>query len=294
MVDVGNGELLRCEGEIKEVPIVVQDHCLCISTYLLPIILEELVLGDSWLEALDTHLANYREKFIMFLAGDHLVRQLPVEEDPSPLVFPLELAPDLAESLHGFLEVFRPPKGLPSKRAHDHHISLISSTTPMKISKQGIIKFGSPLKIATRLHLGFTTVSMNGYSDWPSYLTHLCRVLSVLRYNYLVAKLSKCSFGQRSIDYLGHIVSGKGVLVDDAKVSDIKNWPIPTSVRQLWGFLGLASYYRKFIKNFSMMASPLTDLLQKESFCWSNSAEEAFNTLKNALMNAPVLATIFL
>ncbi|XP_072094193.1 uncharacterized mitochondrial protein AtMg00860-like [Arachis hypogaea] len=135
-------------------------------------------------------------------------------------------------------------------------------------------------KIAFRIH--------HGLYEW------LVMVLSVLRYNYLVAKLSKCSFGQRSIDYLGHIVSGKTVLVDDAKVSDIKNWPIPTSVRQLWGFLGLASYYRKFIKNFSMMASSLTDLLQKESFCWSNSAEEAFNTLKNALMNAPVLATIFL
>ncbi|RYQ82493.1 hypothetical protein Ahy_B10g101081 [Arachis hypogaea] len=65
-VEVGSGDLLHYEGEIKEVLVVVQDHCLCILAYLLPIASEELVLGDSWLKTLDTHLVNYREKFIMF------------------------------------------------------------------------------------------------------------------------------------------------------------------------------------------------------------------------------------
>jgi len=102
--------------------------------------------------------------------------------------------------------------------------------------------------------------------DWPAHLQHLRIALSILSHDSLVVKLSKCSFGQQWVDYLGHIISSDGVWVDDTKIAAIKEWPVPVSVKNLRAFLGLASYYRKFIKNFAMLAAPLTDLLREDNF----------------------------
>ncbi|XP_072054227.1 uncharacterized mitochondrial protein AtMg00860-like [Arachis hypogaea] len=127
-------------------------------------------------------------------------------------------------------------------------------------------------------------------ADWQSHLHYLVYVLRVLKHHSLFAKLSKCSFGKTQVEYLGHVVSLEGVRVDDSKIEAIRCWPTPTSVKQLWEFLGLASYYRKFICNFATLAAPLTDLLRKEGFVWSPLASDAFVTLKEALTHAPVLA----
>jgi len=108
--------------------------------------------------------------------------------------------------------------------------------------------------------------------------------------HFLFAKLSKCSFGQTQIDYLGHVVSRDGVKVDETKIQAIKQWSVPTSIKQLRAFLGLASYYRKFIRNFAMLAAPLTDLLKKDAFHWSTKSQQTFDSLKTTLTHAPVLA----
>ncbi|MCH80322.1 hypothetical protein A2U01_0001089 [Trifolium medium] len=91
------------------------------------------------------------------------------------------------------------------------------------------------------------------------------------------------------VEYLGHVVSGQGVTMDQHKVQAVIDWPIPTNVKQLRGFLGLTGYYRRFIKSYATIASPLTDLLKKDNFQWSHSAELAFLTLKKAITSAPVL-----
>ncbi|RYR60616.1 hypothetical protein Ahy_A04g017669 [Arachis hypogaea] len=83
-VEVGNSALLQCEGEVRDLPIFIQDHLLLISAFVLPIASEELVLGDIWLETLDTHLVNYREKFITFIVGAEMVT-LQVSATDSPL-----------------------------------------------------------------------------------------------------------------------------------------------------------------------------------------------------------------
>ncbi|PNX99071.1 retrotransposon-related protein, partial [Trifolium pratense] len=101
--------------------------------------------------------------------------------------------------------------------------------------------------------------------------------------------MNECSFGMSEVDYLGHTVSGMGVTMDKAKVQAVLQWPIPTTLKQLRGFLGLAGYYRRFIKSYTTIASPLTDLLKKDSFQWSDSAMKAFNALKMAITSAPVL-----
>jgi hypothetical protein len=125
---------------------------------------------------------------------------------------------------------------------------------------------------------------------WQDHLTHLDAVLKVLQDHTLFVKLSKCSFGVVEIEYLGHMVTGQGVSMDKDKVQDVLNWPTPKNVKQLRGFLGLTAYYRRFIKSYAKIASPLTDLLKKEAYVWNDLAESAFKQLKSAMVTAPVLA----
>ncbi|MCH79693.1 Ty3/gypsy retrotransposon protein [Trifolium medium] len=125
--------------------------------------------------------------------------------------------------------------------------------------------------------------------SWHTHLEHLEWVLQVLQSNELYAKLSKCSFGQTEVDYLGHIVSGSGVHMDVNKIKDVLQWPTPTNIKQLRGFLGLTGYYRRFIKAYAHIAGPLTDILKKDAFMWSQEAETTFNQLKQAMTSAPVL-----
>ncbi|KAF8088687.1 hypothetical protein N665_0532s0047 [Sinapis alba] len=96
---------------------------------------------------------------------------------------------------------------------------------------------------------------------------------------------------ERERGFLAHIVSGEGVAADPEKVQAIREWPRPTTVTEVRSFLGLAAYYRKFVKDFSFIAKPLTKLTGKGvPFIWAEETEKAFNTLKEALTTAPVLA----
>lgn len=106
----------------------------------------------------------------------------------------------------------------------------------------------------------------------------------------MYAKLSKCTFAQTSLEYLGHIISDKGVATDPEKTRAMQLWPTPTNFTELRGFLGLTGYYRKFVKNYGLLAKPMSDLLKKKVFEWSSAANEAFLALKQAMSTTPVLA----
>jgi hypothetical protein len=94
------------------------------------------------------------------------------------------------------------------------------------------------------------------------HLEHLKVVLKMLQDNQLFAKMSKCTFGCQEVSYLGHLIS-KGVKANPAKIASMVSWPIPASIKALGGFLGLTSYYRKFVKGYRGIAAPLTSLLKK-------------------------------
>nr|GEZ30112.1 hypothetical protein [Tanacetum cinerariifolium] len=107
-------------------------------------------------------------------------------------------------------------------------------------------------------------------------------VFQILRNQRLLAKFSKCAFGVKQIEYLGHVISSKGVATDPQMIKAVAEWPRPKNVKQLRGFLGLTGYYRIFVKDYGSMAKPLTQLLKKESFSWNLEAEQAFLELKKS------------
>ncbi|KAH9651124.1 hypothetical protein KPL70_026631 [Citrus sinensis] len=124
---------------------------------------------------------------------------------------------------------------------------------------------------------------------WADHIFHLKTVLQILSNNSLFAKKSKCCFGVLQVEYLGHLISLAGVAVDPKKIQTVLDWPIPSSAKAVRGFLGLAGYYRKFIRDFEGIAAPLTRLLTKEGFHWTSEAESAFTQLKHALTSPSVL-----
>ena len=128
-------------------------------------------------------------------------------------------------------------------------------------------------------------------SNLDSHVTRLEVVLFTLSERNFLLRQSKCLFAQNQLNYLGHIISTQGVAPNPDKVAAMLAWPIPTSPTTLHDFLGLTSFYSKFIKRYAAIALPLTSLLRKDQFCWSPEAQQAFQHLKQVMTQAPILAT---
>ncbi|GKA75171.1 putative reverse transcriptase domain-containing protein [Tanacetum coccineum] len=120
---------------------------------------------------------------------------------------------------------------------------------------------------------------------------HLRLILELLKKEELYAKFSKCDFWLSSVQFLGHVIDSKGIHVDPAKIESIKDWESPKTPTEIRQFLGLAGYYRRFIEGFSKISKPMTKLTQKSvKFNWGEKEETAFQTLKQKLCSAPILA----
>ena len=125
--------------------------------------------------------------------------------------------------------------------------------------------------------------------SWEAHLSHLRAVLTILSTNSLFAKELKCEFGVSQVDYLGHIISEQRVVVDPAIIQAMLEWPTLTTTNGVRGFLSLASYYWKFIRNFGCIVAPLNQLLTKDGFKWNKAIEIAFKQLKEAFTSLPIL-----
>ncbi|KAL2250218.1 UNVERIFIED_CONTAM: Retrovirus-related Pol polyprotein from transposon [Sesamum indicum] len=130
------------------------------------------------------------------------------------------------------------------------------------------------------------------YSSSPEeHEQHLRILLQILREKQLYGKFSKCEFWMEEIAFLGHVVSKEGAQPDPAKVKAILEWEPPKNVSKIRSFLGLVGYYRRFVKDFSIIAKPLTNLLKKNApFNWNEKCAQSFEELKKRLTSAPILA----
>ncbi|KAK1629238.1 hypothetical protein QYE76_003553 [Lolium multiflorum] len=127
--------------------------------------------------------------------------------------------------------------------------------------------------------------------DKEEHAKHLKIVLQILREHQLYAKFSKCKFWLDSVEFLGHVITKEGIAVNPSKVQSVLEWKSPKNAKEIRGFLGMAGYYRRFIEGFSKIAGPMTKLLKKNTpFVWTDECETSFQTLKEKLTTAPVLA----
>ena len=124
------------------------------------------------------------------------------------------------------------------------------------------------------------------------HLKYLRTIFQILREEQIYAKKKKCYFMQKKIPYLGHYISEAGIETDPKKVESIKDWPTPTSVKQVRRFMGLAGYYRKFVKGFAEIVTPISELTKESiAFEWTDKCQKAFDEIKEKLMTAPILRT---
>jgi len=125
---------------------------------------------------------------------------------------------------------------------------------------------------------------------FTEHLMNLQEVFSRLRTAKLTLKPQKCKLVRQTVEYLGHIISEQGVAADPLKIEAVRQFPIPTDLKSLRSFLGLASYYRRFIPNFSRVAGPLFTLTRKGvDFCWTTQCQSTFEKMKELLTGATVL-----
>ncbi|KAK4433278.1 putative mitochondrial protein [Sesamum alatum] len=276
---VGNGVALHCFGVCRDVSMLLQSHKFSVSLYVLLIFGADIVLGVQWLGSLGLFLFEfsipsiqfYHDGVLVTLSGAstslpqiasysqlrrfittdsfHSLCLLTVEPPPdnSPILpsspTATELSPDLFPHdiytvLHKHASIFNIPHGLPPHRAQNHHIHLIPNHTPVNIKPYRYHHFQKDVMTP--------------------------QVLQLLQDNSFFAKLSKCTFGASSIDYLGHIIFADGVAADPSKLRVVADWPLPQSVTDLRAFLGLTGYYRRFVRHYAALACPLTDLLKEE------------------------------
>ncbi|CAB4408573.1 unnamed protein product [Rhizophagus irregularis] len=126
--------------------------------------------------------------------------------------------------------------------------------------------------------------------NFEEHLEHVNRVLNKLKENNMIVKLKKCQFGLRNINFLGHIVGKDGLRPDEKKVEKIKSIKRPETVTEVRSFLGLCSYYRRFIKDFAKIAKPLHNLTKKDTeFEWKEEQQVAFDILRTKLIEKPIL-----
>ena len=126
---------------------------------------------------------------------------------------------------------------------------------------------------------------------FEEHLEHLKIVLERLCNANLTLKPKKCFFLQREVVYLGHVISQEGISPDPEKTSKVRQFPVPKDPSSLRQFLGLASYYRRFVPKFAAVAGPLYSLMKKNAnFIWTEECQQSFDTLKELLTTAPVLA----
>ncbi|GJR67126.1 putative reverse transcriptase domain-containing protein [Tanacetum coccineum] len=240
-----------------------------------------VIIGMDWLAKYHA-LIVYDEKVIRIPYGDEEVfpEDLPGLPPARQVEFRIDLVP-------GAAPVARAPYRLAPVEMQE------LSTQLQELSNRGFIRpssspWGAPVFLSRRKMVLFGCVSTTSRKEHKG---HLKLILKLLKEEELYAKFSKCEFWLSKVQFLGHVIDSEGIYVDPAKIEAIKDWASPKTPTDIRQFLGLAGYYRRFIKGFSKIARPMTKLTQKSvMFDWGEKAKAAFQLLKQKLYSASILA----
>nr|XP_011468582.1 PREDICTED: uncharacterized protein LOC101308702 [Fragaria vesca subsp. vesca] len=318
-VRVASGKIL-VTTKIATLELCLQGYTFLFQYYVLPILGSEIILGANWLKTLGDIVWNFEHMTMKFDSlGKRHVLQGETETKATVKGEIEKIIQELLDNgvIRPSVSLFSSPVLLVKKKDGSWRLCIdyralnaatVKDKYPIPIVDELIDEVhGATIFSKLDLRSGYHQIRMraediektafrthSGHYEFlvmPFGLTNAPSTFqSLMNEHSLKVKESKCTFGVNQVEYLGHIVSAEGVAVDPAKISSIQKWPIPTSLKALRGFLGLAGYYRKYVRGFGIIAKPLTDLLKKDAFKWSDVATVAFEALKNALTYAPMLA----
>ncbi|GJT82002.1 reverse transcriptase [Tanacetum coccineum] len=231
-----------------------------------------------------------------------------------------EMPHELTKVVEKFEDVFVVLKELPPNRLHDHKIPLMNQAKPVnirpyrhpptqkdsienmvqklldyKLNKNTVKdKFSIPIivieELIDELYMDKMFSKLDLSKSLSKHVEYLELALSTMRTHQLYAQLSKCVFGTTHVEYLRYVILAEGVSTDLTKITAMKDWPVPTNVKQLRGFLSLTGYYGRFIIGYAIVSKPLSQLLKNNEFKWNAEAQEAFTNLKQAMTSNLVLA----
>nr|KYP72871.1 Transposon Ty3-G Gag-Pol polyprotein [Cajanus cajan] len=286
---VGNGDSITCDQVCSNVPITLPKATLCVPLYVIPIEGADVVLGVAWLRTLGPIQVDFSVPTLTFQHHDTSVTlTVSHPEPPSHLPFsdsiPVSYPTKIRNLLTTFQQVFQKPKGLPPHRPQDHHIPLMPNSTPVNIKPYRYPHSQKTLMttlITEMLTDGIIKPSTSPFSS-PVLLVkkkdgtwHFCvdyRALNAITIHEL-----------GSAQVFSKIDLRSGYHQIRVNSSDTYKTAFRT-------FDGLTGFYRKFVRNYASLATPLTNLLRSPSFQWNPQAQQAFTELKHKITTVPVLA----
>ncbi|GJY11691.1 ty3-gypsy retrotransposon protein [Tanacetum coccineum] len=273
-----------------------------VDLYVLPMKEPDVVLGIQWLQKLGKLETD--EVYRVYELHSVAVQDEGIE---STQVQAGAAHPEIKQLLVRFEALFQVPTTLPPHRLIDHlRDSHSPFTSPVLLVKKkddsyhfGVdyrslnavtVKDKFPIPMADEVfdEVGGAVI-LNSCDTLTAHMDHLQRVFQCLQDHQFYVKRSKCVFGATTLEYLGHVILGRGIEMDPKKLVAIVNWPVPKAQRQVRGFLGLVRYYRWFIKDYVSIATPLSNLLEKDAFKWETVEATTFEALKHQISHAPIL-----
>ncbi|GAU14480.1 hypothetical protein TSUD_250200 [Trifolium subterraneum] len=271
-IRLGDGHKVTTQGMCKGIKMKMGDLEVVVDAWVLELGGMDMVLGVSWLSTLGKVVMDWKAMTMQFSINDQMVK------------------------LQGHEAINVRPYRYPhhQKEEIDRQVTELLSAGVIRPSMSA---FSSPVirvkkkDKSWRMCIDYRALNKATIPDkYPiPIVDELYGAAVFSKIDLKSANKAKCLFGSSQVDYLGHIISGKGVAVDPSKVQCIIDWPRPKNVKGVRGFLGLTGYYRKFVKDYGKIAKPLTELTKKDNFHWGVEAEKAFTEMKLIMTSSPVL-----
>ncbi|XP_062075988.1 uncharacterized protein LOC133780129 [Humulus lupulus] len=302
-VALPSGKVLYSTHWYKTIPITINDREPYVNLVIIDMKDYDVILGMDFLTTYNPRIDCSKKEVIFAPVGEEEVHfQGKVKRTPSPMISAAKARKLLANGCTEFLamiwdvskEKIARPEDVPDREI-EFEIELLPGTTPIlkalyRLAPAKLKELKTQLEELLEKKFIRPSHSPWGAPSEKEHEEHLRCTLETLKKEQLYAKFKKCEFWLDKINFLGHVVSKSGILVDPAKVEAVKGWSQPRNATEVRIFLGLAGYYRRFIEGFSKIATPLIALTRMNSrFIWTEACEESFMELKNRLTNAPIL-----